>query len=336
MADKDLVITKYYYLTVKTKWAVFYTYILIPVYAIVLIVQIILFLRDISYINLYKNNLIVNLSMLVITVPALIFMMKYKKCGYYLNMLLLICQCAAYAYMQSAKAVAFGVVFLENFTFALALWTIPNIVYFYLRKDVYFTGLISKSKINKNARRIIRKDNCLTRCVKLLKIISFNECVNKINSYDISNKFLKFYLFYFMPVVIIIIMTRTYNMQAEKYAAWTLCGINVLSYFFMLKLRRIGIYLNAAFIILSGIYSIYFFSIYSAKYGNLPSELYIACITAQLAVGVLILIYLLKRKEMFETQKVSRGIKLSKYNHILSEEAKTHIGKTDLAPLRYY
>ncbi|MEL7570637.1 MAG: hypothetical protein AAGU14_08770, partial [Eubacteriaceae bacterium] len=311
MDRDDRIITNYNYLPFKTKWAMFYTYILIPAYALVLAMQIILFLRDISYIDLYKIHLIINLSMLAVTICAVIFMMKFKKSGYYLNIFLLILQCASYAYFKSAKADMFDVKFLENFTFALALWAIPNIVYFYFRKGAFFNtikiGLLSEAKINKKAELYVMLNvysktytpvygilKIFTRIADFIRLINFDSCMYNINLLGFSNKFLKFYLFYFMPATIFLIVTKTYNTHSENYAAAALNMVYIISYIYMLKLRKCGLYLNSAFIILYIIYIIY---ACQNSYYSLPSELCYAYITALIVFGAFTVIYCFKRKE---------------------------------------
>lgn len=323
MDRDDRIITNYNYLPFKTKWAMFYTYILIPAYALVLAMQIILFLRDISYIDLYKIHLIINLSMLAVTICAVIFMMKFKKSGYYLNIFLLILQCASYAYFKSAKADMFDVKFLENFTFALALWAIPNIVYFYFRKGAFFNtikiGLLSEAKINKKAELYVMLNvysktytpvygilKIFTRIADFIRLINFDSCMYNINLLGFSNKFLKFYLFYFMPATIFLIVTKTYNTHSENYAAAALNMVYIISYIYMLKLRKCGLYLNSAFIILYIIYIIY---ACQNSYYSLPSELCYAYITALIVFGAFTVIYCFKRKEMFHVKKIERKAK---------------------------
>lgn len=261
-------------LPVKTKWAQSYVYMMLPVFALIELICIIV---DVTYLAIGKEivfvNFIINIILFVLTITTIVLLIKFKKMGYFLNIALLICQSVAgVVLMQINPIEGVGSSVFSDFIMLISLWALPNIIYFYFRRGFFIKNI-------SDDRELKFKYELLGKVVLLFKQLSFGICLERINAYDKPNKYLKFYIFYYMPIIILAYCSANYIPKFDMFLNILLFLFSLITYYYLLKLEKIGYYLNIIYLIsdlvLFGIYDLF---ISPVKENNIQNGVIVICI----------------------------------------------------------
>lgn len=127
-------------LPVKTQWAKFYSYALMPISIVIAVLIFVGYLLNMILDFSSYWYVLISAVMLALVIAVFIMFTKYKKAGYYLNIILLLSECAAGAYCIAEPISGKILHFIAGLVLFLAIWGVPNIAYFRLRKDVFFNN----------------------------------------------------------------------------------------------------------------------------------------------------------------------------------------------------
>lgn len=281
-------------LNIKTKWAQSYVYMMLPVFALI---ELICIIADVTYLAIGKEivfvNFIINIILFALTTTTLVLLIKFTKAGYFLNIALFICQ-SIFVVILLQNMPTEGAVnsVLNDYLIILILWALPNIIYFYFRR-----GFFIKNEAKDKELKI--KYKSVERSVLFFKEVSFGVCLEKINNFNMPNKYLKFYIFYIIPISIFAYLLADSNLKYNIYYDIFSLLLCLITYYYLLKLDKKGYYLTIicqSALLIIDIINTFYIEPYFTK--TINTESYIFLIISAI-LTLITVIYFIKRKEIF-------------------------------------